>query len=162
MQVVADSPKYLGAELGMLGVLHTWGRQLIYHPHVHYVVAGAGLSSDQLRWVPLKDPGYFLPQQVLARRFRYRDSEEGNWHCLSVSAEEFLQRFLQHVLPCGFQRVRYYGWWSAPVKARWERILALLDWRVSLVPKPAPAPPPLCRHCQQPMLWVRHLPRAPP
>jgi hypothetical protein len=231
LQEVADSPKYLGAELGMLGVLHTWGRQLIYHPHVHYIVAGAGLSTDQLRWVRLKDPSYFLPQKVLARRFRnrlrqilqreqagifqripaavwrqdwvsdvqpvgsgqsalkylsayvyrtalgsqriladdegqitfrYRDSEDGNWQSLTVSAEEFLRRFLQHVLPSGFQRVRYYGWWSAPAKARWQRILALLDWRVSVVPKPTPSPPPLCRHCQRPMLWVRRLARAPP
>ena len=43
LQEVAAQPKHLGAELGLLGVLHTWSRQLVYHPHVHYVVAGAGL-----------------------------------------------------------------------------------------------------------------------
>ena len=61
LQEVASRPKYLGAELGFLSVLHTWGRQLQFHPHVHCVVPGGGLSEDQLRWVQPKSPAFFLP-----------------------------------------------------------------------------------------------------
>ena len=55
-----------------------------------------------------------------------------SWHTLTVTAMEFLRRFLQHVLPKGFQRVRHYGWLSPASKAKWERILALLDWKPPL------------------------------
>ena len=72
LQEVAANPKHLGAELGMLGVLHTWSRQLIYHPHIHYVIAGAGLSPDGLRWNRVASDQFFLPEKVLARRFRNR------------------------------------------------------------------------------------------
>ena len=60
----------LGVELGCTGVLHTWTRQLIYHPHVHYLVPGGGLTPDGLRWKRVKDPQFFLPTRVLAARFR--------------------------------------------------------------------------------------------
>ena len=51
---VAANPKHLGAEIGILAVLHTWGQTLMHHPHVHCVVTGGGLSSDRSRWVPCK------------------------------------------------------------------------------------------------------------
>ena len=66
LQEVAANPKHLGAELGMLGVLHTWSRQLIFHPHLHYIVAGAGLSADGLRWQRVKSAVFLLPEKVLA------------------------------------------------------------------------------------------------
>src|SRR5436190_477558 len=58
----------LGGEPAMLGVLHTWSRQLIYHPHIHYIVPGGFLSPNQLRWIRLKDPKFLLPANVLSRR----------------------------------------------------------------------------------------------
>lgn len=61
--------------------------------------------------------------------FKYKDSGDRQWHTLTLSATEFLRRFLQHVLPKGFQRVRYYGWLGPAAKARWQRLLALLDWK---------------------------------
>jgi hypothetical protein len=67
-QVAAD-PKHLGAEIGFLAVLHTWGQNLQLHPHVHCVVPGGGLSPDGSRWVPCR-PGFFLPVRVLSRVFR--------------------------------------------------------------------------------------------
>jgi Putative transposase/Transposase zinc-binding domain len=67
-QVAAD-PKHLGAEIGFLAVLHTWGQNLQHHPHVHCVVPGGGLSPDGSRWVPGR-PGFFLPVRVLSRLFR--------------------------------------------------------------------------------------------
>ena len=81
---------------------------------------------------------------------------------MRLPAECFLHRFLQHVLPQGFQRVRYFGWLSAAGKTNWERILALLDWTPPALTPPAPLPPPLCPSCQKPMKLLGSLPRAPP
>jgi hypothetical protein len=69
---IARDHKDLGAQIGFLAVLQTWTRDLRYHPHVHCVVPGGGLSPDRLRWVSPKREGYFLPQTVLALRFRSR------------------------------------------------------------------------------------------
>ena len=231
LQEVAAQSRHLGAELGMLGVLHTWSRQLIYHPHIHYVVAGAGLSADGLRWRRVKSADFFLPERVLARRlrqrlrlalarahpqwlaalpstvwrtdwvvdgiavgagasalkylsayvyrtalgndriladdargvtFRFRRSDNGRWQTLTLAPAEFLRRFLQHVLPRGFQRVRSYGWLAPAAKVRWQRIEALLDWHRPAPPPVTPVPPPECPRCHQPMIVVHRLPRAPP
>ena len=227
LQDVASKDKYLGAELGLLSVLQTWGRQLQFHPHVHCVVPAGGLRQDALRWCRPKSPDFFLPQIVLAARFRsrlkvalqgqpdsaqipaqvwrhkwvvdvqpvgsgesalkylsayvyrtalgsqrilqdeagqvtfkYKDSEQGQWHTLTLSAMEFIRRFLQHVLPRGFQRVRYYGWLSAAATTRWERILALLDWKPPQALPPVPLSLPLCPKCHQPMARIGFLPRC--
>ena len=69
---IARDHKDLRAQVGFLAVLQTWTRDLRYHPHVHCVVPGGGLSPDRLRWISPKREGYFLPQSVLARRFRTR------------------------------------------------------------------------------------------
>ena len=230
LQDVAGRPKYLGAQLGCLSVLHTWGRQLQYHPHVHCVVPAGGLREDGLRWLRPKSPDFFLPQSVLATRFRnrlkaalaaeapatfpqipasvwrqpwvvdvqpvgsgeaalkylsayvchtalgnqrilreeagqitfkYKDSNDQQWQTLTLAASEFLRRFLQHVLPKGFPRVRYYGWLGPAAKARWQRILALLDWQppTRMV---TPQPQPLCPRCGRPLCWLGTLERAPP
>jgi hypothetical protein len=231
LQDVARDHKDLGAELGMLSVLQTWTRDLRYHPHVHCVVPGGGLSPDGLRWVRTKRPDYFLPQKVLALRFGtrlkqalqrnhpqlflqipraiwslnwvadvqpvgggepalkylaayvyrtafgaeriladdgthvtfgWRDNQGRN-RATRLAAESFLHRFLQHVLPRNFPRVRYFGWLSAAAKARFERIQALLDWRAPL-PQPSTLNPQpvLCPRCHKPMQFIGRLPRAPP
>ncbi len=67
-QVAAD-PKHLGAEIGFLAVLHTWGQNLQHHPHVHCVVPGGGLAPDASRWIACR-PRFFLPVRVLSRVFR--------------------------------------------------------------------------------------------
>jgi hypothetical protein len=69
---IARDHKDLGAQIGFLAVLQTWTRDLRYHPHVHCVVPGGGLSPDRRRWISPKREGYFLPQTVLALRFRTR------------------------------------------------------------------------------------------
>ncbi len=69
--------------------------------------------------------------------------------------------YMQHVLPKGCQRVRYYGYWSPAAKARLARIAALLDWKAPALVPPTPLPP-TCPVCQRPMIWVARLPRAPP
>ena len=68
LQVAAD-PKHLGANIGFLTVLHTWGQNLHLHPHLHCVVPGGGIAPDDSRWVSCR-PGFFLPVRVLSRLFR--------------------------------------------------------------------------------------------
>jgi len=69
LRTIATDPKHLGAEVGFLAVLHTWGQNLLYHPHIHCVIPGGGLSPDRTRWIPCRD-GFFLPVRVLSRLFR--------------------------------------------------------------------------------------------
>src|SRR3979490_224035 len=65
----AADPKHLGARIGVLSVLHTWGSALNHHPHVHMIVPGGGISLDGERWIACR-PGFFLPVRVLSRLFR--------------------------------------------------------------------------------------------
>src|SRR6202045_120099 len=69
LRAIAADPKHLGAELGLVAVLHTWGQNLHHHPHVHCVVPGGGPSLDDTRWIACR-PGFFLPVRVLSRLFR--------------------------------------------------------------------------------------------
>jgi hypothetical protein len=57
---IAGDPQHLGAEIGFFSLLHTWGQNLLHHPHIHCVVSGGGLSADHERWVACR-PGFFLP-----------------------------------------------------------------------------------------------------
>jgi hypothetical protein len=202
LREVAANPKRLGAVVGVLMVLHTWGQNLCHHPHIHCVVSGGGLSCDASgkidaapHWLACR-PGFFLPVRVLSRvfrgkflaglrttlaedklilpgrlaalaeahactawfsslygkewvvyakqpfggpaqvlkylarythrvaisnsrlldlrdgrlTFRYKDYADGQQHkTMTLDAIEFLRRFLQHVLPKGFVKIRHYG-----------------------------------------------------
>ncbi|HKW68470.1 MAG TPA: IS91 family transposase [Terriglobales bacterium] len=66
---IAADPKHLGAEIGFFAILHTWGQNLLFHPHLHCVVPGGGLSPDRHSWISCR-PGFFLPVRVLSRLFR--------------------------------------------------------------------------------------------
>jgi hypothetical protein len=66
---LARDPKHLGAEIGFLGVLHTWGQNLQIHPHVHYIVPAGGLALDGSRWID-SSRRFFLPVKALSHRFR--------------------------------------------------------------------------------------------
>jgi hypothetical protein len=69
LKTIAADPKHLGAEIGFFAVLHTWGQSLQFHPHLHCVVPGGGLSPDGQRWVSCR-PNFFLPVRVLSHLFR--------------------------------------------------------------------------------------------
>jgi hypothetical protein len=71
LRTIAADPHHLGAEIGFIAVLHTWGHSRCHHPHIHCVVPGGGLSPDGTCWVPCR-PGFFLPVRVLSRLFRRR------------------------------------------------------------------------------------------
>jgi hypothetical protein len=236
---MAGSDKYLGAEIGFTAVLHTWGRNLLFHPHLHCVVTGGGLSTDGTRWIPTNGK-YLLPVKALGRLFRgkflaaldlaYRNGEldlagssaelqappawrrfkdhlyEKDWvvyakppfggpeqvfkylghysHRIAVSnrriidfsdgkvtfswkdyahgcrkklltldAVEFLRRFLLHVLPPGFVRIRHFGLCAgANVNGKLETARRLAQPTVEApIPKgPDPASDPL------PPWWERY------
>ena len=229
LQDLAADPKHLGAELGLTAMLQTWTRDLRYHPHVHLLVPGGGLTANQLRWLRVPNAEFLVPQVKLAARFkgrlktwlkehapelfrqvpakvwwmkwvadvqpvgsgeaalkylanylcqpplrehqlerddaagvtfRYRDNGGAVQRC-TVSGPEFVRRVLQHVLPRGFQRVRHYGWRGAAAKAKWQRILALLDWKAPVLMPPTPRPPPQCPCCGKAMVLIGTVPRAP-
>lgn len=94
LQDLAAQPKHLGAELGITALLQTWTRDLRYHPHVHLLVPGGGLTADQLRWVRVKDREFLVPQVKLASRFKGR-----------------LQAWLQAEQPELLKRVPAKVWW---------------------------------------------------
>ena len=66
---VAANPEHLGAEIGFFGILHTWGQNLLFHPHIHCVIPGGGLSPDHTHWIHPRYP-FFLPIKVLSKVFR--------------------------------------------------------------------------------------------
>jgi hypothetical protein len=242
LREVAGNPKRLGAQIGVLMVLHTWGQKLHHHPHVHCVVTGGGLSCNARgevdatpRWVSCR-PGFFLPVRVLSRlfrgkflaglralhaqgklklaslleeatsftawlsplyakdwvvyakppfggpeqvlkylarythrvalsnhrlakledgrvTFRYRDYADARKEkLLTLSAEEFLRRFVQHVLPKGFMKIRHYGLLSSRHReARLRQARRLLLPRLALTGSSSegiePAEPARCPAC---------------
>jgi len=91
LRTISEDPKHLGAQIGYITILHTWGRAINHHPHLHCVIPGGGLSPDRKRWVSCRKD-FFLPVRVLSRLFQ--------------------KRFLLHVIPSGFMRIRHFGFLS--------------------------------------------------
>ena len=205
---LASQSKHLGIQAGALAILHTWGQNLSYHPHIHMLVPAGGLSEDGMEWLP-SPRKYFLPVKVISPVFRgilYRlmvqaiEKEElrltddikdvahlknlcyqKNWvvyaekpfsdatglirylgnytHRVAISnnrliahtdnrvtfsykdyrnggikstvtldAQEFIRRFMQHVLPCGFYKIRYYGFLALRnIKTKLQEVFTLLS-----------------------------------
>jgi len=223
LQELAADPRFVGGQIGFLGVLQTWTRDLTYHPHVHYLVPGGGLSPDGQTWLRVRN-AFFVHVKPLSRlyrakfraalqqtgladqvppqlwrqewvvhcqpvgsgetalkylapyifrvalsnrrilkcedglvTFRYRDNTR-HWKTRTLPAEEFIRRFLQHILPKGFQKVRYYGFFSSGQRHRLQQVRHLLG---AASPPPlspcaqTPAQPPvprlLCPTCGRPM-----------
>ena len=214
LREVAADPRHLGAEIGGLAILHTWGQTLVRHPHVHGVVPAGGLSPDHQRWVQPTYAGFFLPVKILSRVFREEGVDEGvplrrgtqrrgrtgevelgpvvrasqrrdefaetdwvvyakpafggatavrrylgrythrvaishhrliafdgervtfrwkdyahddRWRTMTLTAMEFLRRFIPHVLPRGFVRIRHFGYLASACRTvRLARARALL------------------------------------
>ncbi|HEX3446903.1 MAG TPA: transposase [Isosphaeraceae bacterium] len=234
IKTLAADPKFVGtARCGFFGVLHTWGRTLEYHPHVHYVVPGGGLSDDGTEWLPSR-ADFFVPVRALSILFRakfrdaldragllievdgavwrqdwvvhsqavgdgrtslqylapyvfrvaisdrrivscedgrvtfsYRKSGSRRWRTMTVDATEFIRRFLQHVLPSGFPKVRHYGFLSGSSGAS----IAAIRWLIALfyglahrlhadpIRAPADAVPIRCPVCSGPMRVLTFLSR---
>jgi hypothetical protein len=230
--VIASDPKHLGARIGALAVLHTWGQTLTLHPHIHCVIPAGGFSPDGRRWLRARRANFFLPVRVLGRYFRrrflemlrqtlrddtgfrsrvehvedllvraagkewivyakrpfggpeqvlgylaaythriaiserriigfdgdharflYKDYRDGDREkVMELKADEFLRRYLLHVLPERFVRIRYFGFLANRVRTP---SLALAREQLgetrppAAEPEPAPDPsPPRCPQCQ--------------
>ncbi|MBP7937956.1 MAG: IS91 family transposase [Phycisphaerae bacterium] len=194
LRLAADR-HYVGGTVGILCVLHTWGRTLSYHPHLHCLVTGGGFHEPSHQWRPAR-PNYLVPVKALSRMvrdtfkdllgsrlstlnipasvwrlpwnvncqpvrgstdnvlnylgryvhriaitnnrilviddgrvtFEYQETSDQQWKRMTLEAEEFTRRFLQHVLPQGFHKVRYYGLWAPkhrPLLRRLQLLLAI-------------------------------------
>ena len=238
-EVAADS-RHLGAEIGVLSILHTWGQTLVRHPHVHCVVPAGGLSPDHRCWLQPKYAGFFLPVKILSRVFRgkfvaalrrayarneldltgatERLRDPAQWHAfvdalfetdwvvyakpafggasavlrylgrythrvaisnhrllafdgdhvtfqwkdyahhdqrrtMTLSTMEFLRRFVQHVLPRGFVRIRQFGYLASACRTA-RLVLARRLLRRAAPPAHTPSTPPAwpCPRCGAPMV----------
>jgi hypothetical protein len=243
LRTIAADPKHLGAEIGFLGVLHSWGQNLLHHPHIHCLVPGGGIAPDGASWIACR-PRFFLPVKVLSRmfrglflhylekafaagelhffcaqrhlqepaafrqhlapaydaewvvyakrpfagpaqvldyvgrythrvaisnnrllsmdngkvRFRWKDYRDGTRQkTMTLAGGEFIRRFLIHVLPDGFHRIRYYGFLGNCHRAR---KLALCRELLGMLP-PAPADPPADYHGRFEALTGRSLRACP-
>jgi hypothetical protein len=111
---IAADPRHLGAEIGVVAVLHSWGQNLHHHPHLHCIVPGGGLSPDGTHWIACR-PGFFLPVRVLSRLYR----------------RLFLEG-LQRVFEAG--KLRFFGALAglapSPVFAQQLAALRRIDWVV--------------------------------
>jgi hypothetical protein len=234
---VAANPRHLGAEIGFLCVLHTWGQTLIHHPHIHCMVPSGGFGPGRACWVKPRRAGFFLPREVLSEvfrgkftdglknlfrqkklafhgslkllqeprafaqflrplhrhkwvvypkkpfrgpeyvlhylarythrvaisnhrligmeagkvTFRFKDyAHGGKKRKMTLTAEEFIRRFLLHVLPKGFVRIRHYGWMANRCRhasaARCRELLGVVAGPSAQTPK-VDAPPRRCPFC---------------
>jgi Putative transposase/Transposase zinc-binding domain len=198
-QQLAQDPRFIGGQIGMVGVLQTWGRNLAYHPHIHYLVPAGGLSKDGKTWLAARQD-FLLPVRALSKlfrgkmktalhetacfqqlpakvwkqewvvhceavgsglgalkylapyifrvalsnnrlvklendrvTFRYRDTDTGAERLCTLNAEDFIHRFLQHVLPKGFVKVRYYGLFSPGLRRSLSILRQQLKNRCELI-----------------------------
>jgi hypothetical protein len=257
---IARDPKRLGADIGFFGILHTWGQNLAYHAHAHFVIAGGGPSLDKSCWISVRRD-YFLPRKVLqivfrakfleyierafkngklsfppalrnlaepknfkallvkaskrkwyvsARRtfgspkivlkylarytnrvaisnqrlvsmngrevtFRWKDyKDQGRKKLMTLDVFEFIRRFLLHVFPPGFRRIRYYGFLSPRKRQEnldlCRRLLGFPSFVEDHPPQnlsaredtpERPDKPRRCPACEEGFIWVMEvLPRA--
>ena len=137
LQQVAAQRRVLGAELGFIGVLHTWGRQLQHHPHVHYIVPGGGLRPDGRKWIPARQTDWLLPVQKLAAVFRRRLEEamraEVPAQHATIPAGTWRKPWVVHTQPAGSGAavVRYLARYVSRTAISDERIVAIDDEAVT-------------------------------
>jgi hypothetical protein len=226
LKKLARDPRLLGTDLpGFTAVLHTWGRQLQYHPHIHYLVPGGGVSPDRNSWLATS-ANFFLPLEALSPIFRakfraemekaglldqvpsevwqqhwvvhcqpvgdgsralqylarylfrvalansrilacqngvvtfsFRDKKTGASRQVRMKATEFIRRFLDHLLPSGFQKVRHYGFFTPTCALSIERMRLLIAQTTGSpllldLSAPAPLPGPFCPDCGGPLLLL--------
>jgi hypothetical protein len=250
MLIIGADPEHLGARIGFISVLHSWGSAMTHHPHVHMIAPGGGLSPDGLRWLPCRR-GFFLPVRALSKLFRrlmleklaaahkagklkffgehahlaaadaftaflaplkktkwfvyskrpfsgpkavlcylsrythrvaisnrrlvaadeksvtftfkdYRVEGPGRYKRMTLDTDEFIRRFLIHVLPKGFHRIRHYGLLASNVRAGNLAVMRALIALSSLLPQVNAAPKPdtvgepteLCPKCGSRMLVI--------
>ena len=129
LRIIAADPKHLGAEIGFLGVLHTWGQNLLHHPHIHFLVPGGGIAPGGQSWIACR-PGFFLPVQVLSRMFRglfLRDLEKA----FAAGELNFFSAHRHLYEPAAFRRYLTPVWnadWVVYAKRPFAGPAQLLDY----------------------------------
>ena len=135
LQTLALAPRYLGARLGGLAVLHTWTRALLYHPHVHLLVTAGGLSTDGTTWIPSKHRRYLVPVQALSPIFRAKLCAALHKAGLlaGVPPEVWQQDWVVHCQPAGGgeQVLDYLGRYLFRVAITHSRLERLQDGQVT-------------------------------
>jgi putative transposase len=226
IQKLCADPKWLGAQPALMGVLHTWTRAMLYHPHAHFLVSAGALSADGQRWISAKHANFLVPvralsvifraklrerlkragllEQVPAKvwkqkwvvhaqhagsgqkvldylgryvfriaisnsrlerleqgqvTFRYRDNRTQQLKRVGLPVQEFVPRFLQHVLPKGLTKVRHYGLSSSACCQRHAAALRLLQ--IASPPTSSdPASAPANQHRLQPSEQMARCPHC--
>jgi len=126
---LANDPKHLGAKIGSIGILHTWGQNLMDHPHIHCIVTGGGLSSDRSRWIPSRK-GFFIPVRVMSTLFKGKFLDLLN-RCFQSNALEFPDRIGHLKPPRDFQRFRrqlYRKKWVVYCKEPFDGVKGVLQY----------------------------------
>ena len=191
---LSPDPKYIGGDLpGFFGVLHTWGRQLPYHPHIHYIVPGGAILKEDGSWHPSRID-FYLPVKAMSKivrakfyeemkkegllsqinpevwnidwnincqaigdgensikylsayvfkvgisdsriikvenrevYFQYKKKGSNRWRTMHLDVMEFIRRFLQHVLPTGFMKIRYYGFMHPSCSITIDEIKTIME-----------------------------------
>jgi hypothetical protein len=102
LQKLAKDPRFVGGDIGMMGGLHTWQRDMGYHPHVHFIVPGGGLSPDRSQWLP-SNTEFFVPVEALSPIFRakFRDALKKTDLFDSVPAGVWEKDWVVHCKPVG-------------------------------------------------------------
>jgi len=137
LQSVAAVPRLLGGELGFVGGLHTWDRQLQYHPHVHYIVVGGGLSRDGKKWLRARQTAWLLPVAKVAAEFRRRFEAALSASAPAlhpgVPAGTWRGRWIVHSQPAGSGEnvVKYLARYVGRTAISDERIVSADDERVT-------------------------------
>jgi hypothetical protein len=103
VQRLCADPRWLGAQPSLMGVLHTWTRAMLYHPHAHFLVSAGGLSADGQQWMPAKHPKFLLPVQALSQVFRakIRDGLKAAGLVLQVTPKVWRRKWVVHAQHAG-------------------------------------------------------------
>jgi len=126
---LAKDPKHLGAEIGSIGILHTWGQNLMDHPHIHCIVTGGGLSSDRGRWISCRK-GFFIPVRVMSALFKGKFLALLK-QCFQSDALVFPDRICDLKEPGNFERFRnqlYHQKWVVYCKPPFEGVQGVLQY----------------------------------
>ena len=226
LQKLAKDPRFVGGDIGMMGGLHTWQRNMGYHPHVHFIVPGGGLSPDRSKWLP-SNSEFFVPVEALSPifrakfrdglkntdlfdsvpadvwqknwvvhckpvgdansalkylapyvyrvaitnnriekleneqvTFRFKNSNTDQWERVTLPVFDFIHRFLQHVPPKSFIKIRYYGIMAASRRNLLAVAKYLLDGFGLSKAAPTVEKQHVCPQCGAKLRWVKPLPKS--
>lgn len=226
LRLLAADHRHVGGDLpGFYGILHTWGRTLAFHPHIHYIVTGGAISKTDAQWHP-SGSSFYVPIKALSKiykakfrdalqeadllhhvpdevwitpwnvniqavgnteqtlgylapyvfkvaisnsrilkvenrqvSFLYKKTKSSRWRTMAIDVLEFIRRFLQHVLPTGFMKIRYFGFFHPTSSLSLKKVGIIIQLTMGFenkTPKSEPEdlPMPLCPSCGGKMIYL--------